>query len=299
MLSREEFIVISLEINLFFQRIMKEHLFFIETALQPVDAGRIAEANALKISFEHLLAETVSYADGVISENAIKSNEIVTPFTLRAEEISSRLTGASLNTNITRAEMEMTGISSYGRELHLEDAVANLNARTLNLLKDVIALKKKLLELVLQCRAYSALYPKLIEHITREAEYYQETLEDLQHRRLPKKSLCDELNFWNTIMGEHAEFIDGLLDPTEKTLKKTARNFSEMFEKLVKECIKSAEKQIIRNSLETTEGIQDYKRAATIGLLECKIRSIIIPLLGDHVLREANHFLRILKLLRK
>ena len=74
LLSREEFIVISLEINLFFQRIMKEHLFFIETALQPVDAGRIAEANALKISFEHLLAETVSYADGVISENAIKSN---------------------------------------------------------------------------------------------------------------------------------------------------------------------------------------------------------------------------------
>jgi hypothetical protein len=126
-----------------------------------------------------------------------------------------------------------------------------------------------------------------------------ETLEDLQHRRLPKKSLCDELNFWNTIMGEHAEFIDGLLDPTEKALKKTARNFSEMFEKLVKECIKSAEKQIIRNSLETTEGIQDYKRAATIGLLECKIRSIIIPLLGDHVLREANHFLRILKLLKK
>ncbi|NLU54793.1 MAG: DUF2935 domain-containing protein, partial [Firmicutes bacterium] len=27
------------------------------------------------------------------------------------------------------------------------------------------------------------------------------------------------------------------------------------------------------------------------------IRSIIVPLLGDHVLREANHFLRILMML--
>lgn len=82
MLSREEFIIISLEINLFFQRIMKEHLFFIETSLQPVEADRMAEANALKQSFEHLLAETVFYANGVITEESIRSNSFVTPYTL-------------------------------------------------------------------------------------------------------------------------------------------------------------------------------------------------------------------------
>ncbi len=32
----------------------------------------------------------------------------------------------------------------------------------------------------------------------------------------------------------------------------------------------------------------------TEGLLNCKIKSIILPLLGDHVLREANHYLRLL-----
>lgn len=31
------------------------------------------------------------------------------------------------------------------------------------------------------------------------------------------------------------------------------------------------------------------------GILTCKIKSIIIPLLADHVLREANHFIRILR----
>jgi len=92
---------------------MKEHLFFIETSMPPVSADLIAEANALKLSFEHLLAETVSYANGIVSEKAIQSNEFVTPFTLSAEEVSSKLTGASLNTNITRAEMELTGSSRY------------------------------------------------------------------------------------------------------------------------------------------------------------------------------------------
>lgn len=74
MLSREEFIMISLEVNMFFQRIMKEHLFLIETNLQPVEANRIAEANALKQSFAQLLAETVSHADGAVSQEAIQKN---------------------------------------------------------------------------------------------------------------------------------------------------------------------------------------------------------------------------------
>lgn len=299
MLSREEFIRVSLEINLFFQRIMKEHLFFIEINLHPVEAGNIAEANILKKSFEELLAETVIYANGIISENAIKSNEFVTPYTLRAEEVTSKLTGASLNTDITKAELELMSNpnSDYGQ--WLENVVCNLNCRSLNLLEDVITFKKKIIKLVSECKIAISMYPEMLEHITHEAELYLEILKSLQDRKLPKKTLCEELNFWNHIMEEHAEFIDGMLDPTEKDLKEQAEEFAERFEKLVEECIKTAEKQIIQRSLEATEDIRNFKTAATIGLLECKIKSIIPPLLADHVLREANHYLRILKMLKR
>ena len=61
---------------------MKEHLFFIETNLQPVDDGFIAEANILKKSFEDLLGETVVFANCAIRENILKSNELVTSYTL-------------------------------------------------------------------------------------------------------------------------------------------------------------------------------------------------------------------------
>ena len=37
------------------------------------------------------------------------------------------------------------------------------------------------------------------------------------------------------------------------------------------------------------------KRASVDGIASCKIRSIILPLLADHVFREANHYLRLLE----
>ena len=40
---------------------------------------------------------------------------------------------------------------------------------------------------------------------------------------------------------------------------------------------------------------KDFKQAGTEGIAACKIRSIILPLLADHVLREANHYIRLLR----
>lgn len=299
MLSREEFIRISLETNLFFQRIMKEHLLFIETSLQPVETSLIEEARILKQSFEELLAETVIYADGVISQQVIRSNEIVTPYTLRAEEVTKELTGASIDTSITEAELDLVSGPNGEYSQCLENLVCSINTRSLNLVDEVIAFQKDVLDLALSCRIFITLYPEILEHITGEAIYYRNMLESLQNRMLPETTLCEKLDFWNTTMGEHAQFIDGLLDPSEKDLKETAQNLAEKFEKLVGECIRLPERKILLKSLEATEEVRNFKRTATEGLLECEIKSIILPLLADHVLREANHYLRLLRMLKK
>ena len=62
------------------------------------------------------------------------------------------------------------------------------------------------------------------------------------------------------------------------------------------ECIYTAEEQILQSSLCATEEIRSFKTKATEGLLACRIKSIIPPLLADHVLREANHYLRLMKM---
>ena len=52
---------------------------------------------------------------------------------------------------------------------------------------------------------------------------------------------------------------------------------------------------LTKKTLETTKRYRDFKAAGTKGITGCNIRSVILPLLADHVLREANHYLRILK----
>ena len=47
-------------------------------------------------------------------------------------------------------------------------------------------------------------------------------------------------------------------------------------------------------TLQETLKYRDFKETGTKGLDSCGIRSIILPLLADHVLREANHYVRIL-----
>lgn len=145
MLSRLEYIRFSIETNLFFQRIMKEHLFFIETNLHPIETTYIAEAGGLKQHFEHLLAQTVYYADGVVSKDALLSHELVTPFTLRAEEANTRLTGARLDIGITRAEYNLESGTNFDANEWLENVVDDLNSRSHALLNQVILFKKRIL----------------------------------------------------------------------------------------------------------------------------------------------------------
>ena len=52
---------------------------------------------------------------------------------------------------------------------------------------------------------------------------------------------------------------------------------------------------VTNDTLTETIKLRDFKKAGTEGIEECKIKSIILPLLADHVLREANHYVRILK----
>ena len=102
-------------------------------------------------------------------------------------------------------------------------------------------------------------------------------------------------------MAEHAKFIRGLLDPTENNLINQANNFGNEFDQLTAEAKAAIDTtvplaKVTDESLKTTEEFRNFKAQGTQGILSCKIRSIIIPLLGDHVLREANHYIRLLKM---
>ena len=103
--------------------------------------------------------------------------------------------------------------------------------------------------------------------------------------------------FFARIMKEHALFIRGLLDPSEEALVNTANDFAGDYRKLLALSEKmdaSSNHSLTELSLAETLKYREFKTAGTQGILDNKIASIILPLLADHVLREANHYIRIL-----
>lgn len=298
MLSKKEYIKISLELNLFFARIMKEHMIFMETGLLIIDSSLILEGDQLKSSFEEILKETVSISQGAIGQNILDSNELVTPFTLNSEIITENNTGICIDKDITMEELNLISNPDFDFSSGLEMQVSNINQRAINLVMEVIKFKEKVLSLLLSCKMFANLYSLLVDHILREAKFYLNSLEDIEKRMKPKNGIIEQEIFWDTIMKEHAQFIRGLLDPTEIELFNTANDFSKIFDELIKKTEKAKKEDMFKITEETikaTIGIRDFKATGTEGLIDCTIQAMAYPLLGDHVLREANRYIRILK----
>lgn len=303
MLSTEGFIQQSLELHLFFIRIMKEHSFFLEAGFTTRDSTYIQRADEFRKAFDKLLGEVVAISNGVISQGVLQSGEVVTPHTLNAERVSAFFTGVTIPTELTESELKIMPAHSMSINPALEQRVAEINRRSIELTTALIQFKQNVLSNVLSCKLFTVNYPLLIEHILREANLYARTVQRLQNREeiLLGKDIIEQELFWNQIMGEHALFIRGLLDPTEHELIVAAQNFGNEFSKLTAEAKAAVDStlsvaKVTADSRVATQKIKGFKEAGTKGLLECKIKSIIIPLLGDHVLREANRYLRLLSI---
>jgi hypothetical protein len=303
MLSRMDFIRQSLEIHLFFARIMKEHSFFLQVGFTPKNDNLTQQADAFRRMFDEILAETISLSDGIVSPAVLQSGEVTTQYTLKAEMATSYFTGVQIPTELTKAEAGLMGDGLQVGNQVLEQRVFLLNQRVMALTTALAQFKTTVLCNVLSCKIFTTNYPLLIDHILREAKFYLRMVQKIQNREdinIEKEAYEQEL-FWNRIMAEHAKFIRGLLDPTENELIITANNFGNEFDKLTSEAKAAMDltvplAKVTENSLRATKEIRDFKAQGTQGLIECKIKSIIIPLLGDHTLREANHYLRLLKM---
>lgn len=295
----DKYTTLSLELHLFFSRIMKEHALFLEAGFVSKDKNFAEEASWYKNEFEKLLADVIRVSDGCIRPNIINSGEIVTEYTSIAETKTENLTGIAINKNITLAENNMNFGMNYNNQTITKFDIQNLNSRAIGLLDGLIGFKERLLNNVLTCKIFTANYPLLIDHILREAKLYRSYVIALENGQDIEFSDTKQVElFWNQIMMEHALFIRGLLDPTENDLINTADNFAGEYNELLEQAKKMTDatiSSITNKTIQETIKYKEFKTAGAKGLSDCQIKSIILPLLADHVLREANHYLRLLK----
>ena len=291
------YVVQSLELHLFFGRIMKEHALFLEAGFTPADPSFPQRAEQFKRGFEALLSDAMDLSNGVVRKEVLESGEIVTEFTDLAERQTEHFTGIAISNAITgRALCLQPGVGQCRNLGPMFGRVHNLNRTALKLLDGLICFKENVLKCVLQGELFTLNYPLLIEHIIREAKLYRKYVQIMeQEGELPEHIVKETECFWNQIMMEHAQFIRGLLEPSEAELFCTADGFAKDYCRLLVASRNANDQTLTRQTLEQTIKFRDFKAAGAQGIQQCKIRSIILPLLADHVLREANHYIRLLK----
>lgn len=306
MLPNIDYVRQSLELHLFFARIMKEHSFFLELGFTPRDSQYTQKADSFRMEFDKFLRDVINLSNGLVRSEVLRSGEIITEYTLNAEKASAYYTGVKIETDLTIAEQNLIGGEYVRVNSTQEQEVYSLNERAIKLVNSLIDFKTLILNNELSCKMFTVNYPLLIDHILREAKLYVRLLQRLQKREIVNLELeaLEQEAFWNRIMAEHSKFIRGLLDPSEEDLFNIANNFGNQFDELTRKSLQAMDKtiplaQVTNESLNETIKIRDFKAQGTQGLLECKIKSIIIPLLADHTLREANHFIRLLNTFSK
>ena len=302
MLSKQEFINQSLELNLFFLRIMREHSIFIEAALPPKNKDLISQADAFKNEFTTLLSRAILLSDGVIPFETLDSNEIITKYTIDAEKATQFATGIFIDSNITSMEKSLISGMRNSDTSMLTDNVYMLNHQSIAATNMIIKFKTKLRNDVLSCKIFTTLYPAVLNHVLSEAIIFTELLTRLQSGVGigTKRDILILENFWDDKLAEHSFTIRGMLDPTEVELFNIANNFGKEFEALRDEASdmdKSVEdlSELTETTLSAATNLRNFKAQGTEGLLTCKIKSIILPLFADHVLRESNHYINFLK----
>lgn len=291
MQCNQDYVVDSLELHLFFARIMKEHSLFLKAGFTPPGAAFARESEMFLRRFEAILSRTISLSNHIVRRCVLDSGEVFTRFTDKAECQTQRLTGIAIDRQLTARAMCLSG-SDCGAELCIAPSLAaqvcRLNRDALAQVEGLISLKERILKQVCSCCLFTVNYPLLIEHILREARLYRARLRELEGMKdcgCPEG--CGDEEFWNRIMMEHALFIRGLLDPCEEALIASANGFAGDYKRLLEGSGRGGAEELTRK-------FRDFKAAGAEGIEECKIRSIILPLLADHVLREANHYLRIM-----
>lgn len=291
------YVMKSLELHLFFARIMKEHALFLRAGFMPANPEFSKQAEYYLKEFENLLREVAALSDGIVSKETVCSGEIVTEYTLPAEKQTEHLTSLPIDQSITVQTRRLIPGSELPRmDGSLQRKIRRLNRTAIKLLNGLIEFKETILRSVASADAFTANYPLLIEHILREAKLYRHYVQTLESTgKLPKKTMQEIESFWNRIMMEHAQFIRGLLDPCEEALMEAADGFAEDYCALLEASRNAHDKATTMLTLRKTEKFRDFKAAGAEGIQNNRVRSIILPLLADHVLREANHYIRLLK----
>lgn len=179
-------------------------------------------------------------------------------------------------------------------------------AECINTLSGFINFKKVLLRNLLECQLNTSLTPTFYNHMINEAMEFYKYLFQLQNS-IPINPVVENICLHKTWLADaagHAASIAGDLDPVEKMLINEAQEFEKCFNclliknnelgmMLTRTCLKDgALKHLNEEVKKLMEDFIHYLDKIRMLTMECKVLSVLKPLIPDHMIREELYYLK-------
>ncbi|MED3563138.1 DUF2935 domain-containing protein [Bacillus xiapuensis] len=282
-----------------------------------VNQGFMDQNNQMLIAPETFAAQPESLTEQLFIERSLEENK----FWLRIMKEHSYFLGEGFSRHDQHLIQQTDRFYHYFQEQEKRayntpnnvTAVRKLNEDSINLVLGLRNFKRNLLILIINCKVMGFNFPLLVDHIAREAEYFMRTLKKFNEGILDpiQDAIIKENVFWLRIMMEHSRFIASLLDQSERNLVRAALKFGDDFEVLLNQA-RDVESMLYKkqptypiigklnkDSENAAQEIRNFKQAGLDFIKNCQIRNVIDPLLADHVVREADHFLHMVRVLEE
>ena len=287
MVTNRNSVVLSLEHHLFFSRMMKEHAIFLEVSFAGMNQHIAKEADRYKAQFEKILNQAVKLSHGVLSKDIIQSAELVTEYTQSAEKEVQRFTGISIDRAITAMEEDMQGEDDAYISPKLANQVLLLNRSAIRILDGIIDFEETILKELMASSIFSTSYPNFVKHLVHEAQSYRSYIINFDNE---EEFSCDDMTqvdlFWDHSVLEHTQYVRAILNSANNELIQSCSTFAASYQKMLDELDQkvACTMKNIESETETTGTTPQFY-----------IPSVILPLFADHMLREANHYIRLSK----
>jgi hypothetical protein len=285
-----DFIRRSLEENRFWLRIMNEHALFLSEGFSRRDSDLIREANRFFTLFDQLLAELESLppSEEAVFRFNVRVIQAVKAFRDFKQEVLNlvilcRIVGFNLPLLIDHirreAEFFITVLVklNQGIDEPIAAEVVRENVFWLRIMADHSRFIRNLLD------------PSERQLVQASQEFAQD-FDQLLAQARDLSSMIEGVSPVLVVVGGHT-----LDEPSIIRLREAHEREKEREELLAP--LETPPPTLIRftqDVIEATRELRDFKQTATLLLRECKVLSILNPLLADHVRREAEKFLAVL-----
>lgn len=295
MLSEEQFIVQSFNNGLFYLRSIRDYCVNIQLSFYKNNGDYSRGAEALAKRCEALWREIITATEGFVPSSSLQYQLFVTKFTLPCEQLTEKLFGITLATDITEDHLELKAKDNFENpSLELLNQVQSINQNASLLVVDFLNLALEIKDKLISNELFSYSYPSLYDYMIGNVSTYQNVLERLEKGIVADPVYITNREFnANSMMYAILLFLSGFINTSEKDYLDELDRLIPAYSRLLidfQALPLSPENQraLTERSLNLVQQLLKLMENMLQDLLEANLYFIVEPLMIDQFYTDVN-----------